>query len=83
MIRERPDAGRVQPEPDRTSGPVRQVTSVKVPKRGGPAVRPDLNFGGPVVPNNDKVIMETVCQSCSKAGIPLNQFLLIIFIELF
>ena len=29
VIRERPDAGRVRPEPDRTSGPVRQATSVK------------------------------------------------------
>ena len=32
--RERPDAGRVRPEPDRTSGPVRQATSVKA--RTGP-----------------------------------------------
>ena len=32
--RERPDAGRVRPESDRTSGPVRQATSVKA--RTGP-----------------------------------------------
>ena len=39
VIRERPDAGRVRPEPDRTGRPVRQATSVKGPDRTGTSGR--------------------------------------------